>query len=50
LKREIERLKTEATNEVRDILELSLPNTDLILKILNEKLKIKLTNGFGLMR
>ena len=46
---ELKRLETEATNEVRDILELSLPTTDPILKFINEKLKIDLNNGFGLM-
>ncbi|QEE15186.1 hypothetical protein DSAG12_01010 [Promethearchaeum syntrophicum] len=44
------RLETEPTNEVRDILEFSLPKNDPILKIINDKLKIHLTNGFGLMR
>ncbi len=48
--REIERLKDEATIEERNILELSLPKNDPILKIINEKLKINLKNGFELMR
>lgn len=47
---EIERLKFEAAKEERDILELSLSKDDPILKIINEKLKIQLRNGLGLMR
>ncbi len=47
---ELERLKFEATQDVRDILELSLPKNDPILKIINEKLKIELNNGLELMR
>ncbi len=47
---ELERLRFEATKDVRDILELSLPKDDPILKIINDKLKFELKNGFGLMR
>ncbi|QEE16549.1 leucine-rich repeat domain-containing protein [Promethearchaeum syntrophicum] len=47
---EFERLETEATNEVRDILELSLPKDDSMLKIINDKLKFGLRNGLKLMR
>ena len=47
---ELERLRTEATKEERNIIELSLPKNDPILKIINDKLKIDLKNGFGLMR
>jgi len=46
---EFERFETEATNVVRDILELSLPKNDSMLKIINEKLKIDLNNGLKLM-
>ncbi|QEE16135.2 leucine-rich repeat domain-containing protein [Promethearchaeum syntrophicum] len=47
---ELKRLETEVTEKERRILELTLPKNDPILRIINEKLKIELSNGFGLMR
>lgn len=47
---ELIRLETEATNKVRDILELSLRDNDPILEMINRKFKIDLNNGLGIMR